>query len=64
MPYQHALVGDLMTAISEHQVEPLVGSPAGQGVVWSTNVEPVADVVNRLVIQANDALHRLTPTER
>ena len=61
MPYQHALVGDLMTAISEHQVEPLVGSPAGQGVVWPTNVEPVADVVNRLVTQANDALHRLTP---
>lgn len=63
MPYQHALVGDLMTAISEHEVEPLLGSPAGQGVVWSRRIEPVADVVHRLVAEANEALDRITPPD-
>ena len=35
MPYQHALVGDLFTAIEEHEVDALLHSPAGQSVTWS-----------------------------
>ncbi len=60
MPYQHALVGDLMTAIREHEVEPLVNSPAGQSVVWSTEMKPVAEVMATLVAEAGQALERLT----
>ncbi len=48
MPYQHALVGDLMTAIEEHEVDPLLHSPAGQGVTWSLELRSVAQVFQAL----------------
>jgi len=59
MPYQHALVGDLMTSIDEHEVEALLHTPAGQGVAWTTEMRPVADVVADLVEQAEAALRAL-----
>ena len=59
MPYQHALVGDLMTAIEEHEVDPLLHSPAGQGVTWSTERKSVFQVVRELGDQAMEGLERV-----
>ncbi len=52
MPYQDVLVGDLLGAIDEHGVEPLLHSGAGQGIGYASEVRPVASVMAELV---NDA---------
>jgi len=57
MPYQDVLVGDLLGAIIEHGVEPLLHSGAGQGIGYATKVRPVADVMTDLVTEAL-AAHR------
>ncbi|HEY5663462.1 MAG TPA: nitronate monooxygenase family protein [Ilumatobacter sp.] len=56
MPYQDVLVGDLLGAIDEHGVEPLLHSGAGQGIGYATEIRPVADVIARLVADAEAAL--------
>jgi NAD(P)H-dependent flavin oxidoreductase YrpB (nitropropane dioxygenase family) len=56
MPYQHALVGDLLTAINEHQVESLLYSPAGQGVAWTREQGSVREVLQTLTDDALTAL--------
>jgi hypothetical protein len=48
MPYQHALVGDLITAVLEHDVDSLLHSPAGQGVVWTRSMQTVNEVMEQL----------------
>ncbi len=58
MPYQHALVGDLMTAIEEHEVDPMLHSPAGQGVTWSKAKRSVAEVIEDLSAEALAGLER------
>jgi len=58
MPYQDVLVGDLLGAIDEHQVEPLLHSGAGQGIGYATEVRPVADVMGDLISEAQDAFAR------
>ncbi|MEM7094582.1 MAG: nitronate monooxygenase family protein [Actinomycetota bacterium] len=55
MPYQDVLVGDLLGAINEHEVEPLLHSGAGQGIGYATEIEPVADVMQSLVAEAEAA---------
>jgi len=55
MPYQDVLVGDLLGAISEHEVAPLLHSGAGQGIGYATEVQPVAAVMERLVADAEAA---------
>jgi len=55
MPYQDVLVGDLLGAIDEHGVEPLLHSGAGQGIGYATEVRPVADVMAELVAEAESA---------
>ena len=52
MPYQDVLVGDLLGAIIEHEVEPLLHSGAGQGIGYATEVQPVAQVMETLVADA------------
>ncbi|MEM9650958.1 MAG: nitronate monooxygenase [Actinomycetota bacterium] len=52
MPYQDVLVGDLLGAIDEHGVEPLLHSGAGQGIGYATDIRPVADVMAELVDEA------------
>jgi NAD(P)H-dependent flavin oxidoreductase YrpB (nitropropane dioxygenase family) len=59
MPYQHALVGDLIIAVEENDIEPLLTEPAGQSVAWCENVSTVADVVEELVEQTHEALSRM-----
>lgn len=56
MPYQHALTGELLAAIEEHQVAPLVYEAAGQSVAWFNELTTVAGVVARLVRETQDAL--------
>jgi NAD(P)H-dependent flavin oxidoreductase YrpB (nitropropane dioxygenase family) len=59
MPYQDVLVGDLLGAIDEHGVEPLLHSGAGQGIGYATEVRPVADVMATLIAEAEAAAARL-----
>jgi NAD(P)H-dependent flavin oxidoreductase YrpB (nitropropane dioxygenase family) len=52
MPYQDVLVGDLLGAIDEHEVEPLLHSGAGQGIGYASEVRPVATIMDELVADA------------
>ena len=56
MPYQDILVGDLLGAIDEHNVEPLVHSPAGQGIGWFNEARSVDEIMGSLVAEAQAAL--------
>ncbi len=56
MPYQDVLVGDLLGAIDEHGVEPLLHSGAGQGIGYATEIKPVATVMGELVTEAEAAI--------
>lgn len=55
MPYQDILVGDLLGAIDQHRVEPLMHVPAGQSVAYLTSPTTVAEVMGRLVSEADAA---------
>ena len=56
MPYQDVLVGDLLGAIEEHDIEPLIHSGAGQSVAYFNEVHPVADIMADLVAEADAVL--------
>jgi NAD(P)H-dependent flavin oxidoreductase YrpB (nitropropane dioxygenase family) len=56
MPLQDILIGDLLGAIDEHNVEPLMHSPAGQSVGYFNTVETVAQRIDRLMSEAQHAL--------
>ncbi len=58
MPYQDVLVGDLLGAIEEHDIEPLIHSGAGQSIGYFNEVRPVARIMDDLVRDAIDALAR------
>lgn len=59
MPYQDVLVGDLLGAIDEHGVEPLLHSGAGQGIGYASEVRPVAEVMATLVAEAENQISGL-----
>ncbi len=59
MPYQDVLVGDLLGAIEEHDIEPLIHSGAGQSVGYFNEVKPVAEIIAELNEGALQALARL-----
>jgi len=59
MPYQQVLIGELLTGVMEHEIEPLMYEGAGQGVAWCKEVSTVAQVVERLVAEAEEALAAL-----
>jgi NAD(P)H-dependent flavin oxidoreductase YrpB (nitropropane dioxygenase family) len=61
MPFQQALTGDLLAAVEEHEVAPLMYEAAGQSVAWLREIEPVAGVMERLLRETRAALHSLTP---
>ncbi len=56
MPYQDILVGDLLGAIHEHEVEALMHHPAGQSIAYSTERKTVARVVDDLGTEAAAAM--------
>lgn len=55
MPYQDILVGDLLGAIGEHEVESLMHTPVGQGVARFDRETTVAEVMEALVTEASSA---------
>jgi len=59
MPYQDILIGDLLGAIEDHHVEPLIHTPAGQGIAQFSEETTAAEVVRRFVADAEAALLRL-----
>ncbi len=60
MPYQDVLVGDLLGAIDEHGVEPLLHSGAGQGIGYASELKPVATVMGELVSEAEASIGGLS----
>jgi NAD(P)H-dependent flavin oxidoreductase YrpB (nitropropane dioxygenase family) len=59
MPYQQALIGDVLGSIAEHQIEPLVYEAAGQSVAWFNEATTVADVIGRLIRETETAFQDL-----
>jgi len=59
MPYQDILVGDLLGAIEQHRIEPLMHSPAGQGIAMFNEETTTAAVMAKLVAEAEAALTRI-----
>ncbi len=59
MPYQDILVGDLLGAIHEHQVAPLVHHPAGQSIAYVNELRSVDEVIQELVGQGESSLVKL-----
>ena len=60
MPYQDVLVGDLLGAIEEHDIEPLIHSGAGQSVGYFDEVRPVSVILNALRDDAIQAINGQT----
>jgi len=56
MPYQDMLVGDLLGAIDDHEIEPLMHYPVGQGVAWIRERRTVADIFAGLLEETRSAL--------
>ena len=63
MPLQDILVGDLLGAIERQEVTPLQHSPAGQGIALLREQTTVAEVMARLVREAEASLARLRGDE-
>ncbi len=56
MPYQDVLVGDLLGAIEEHDIEPLIHSGAGQSVAYFNEVQSVEKIMQGLVSETRQIL--------
>lgn len=61
MPHQDILVGDLLGAIQRQQIEPLMHTPAGQGVANFKQETTVAEIMEKLLAETQIALSRLRP---
>jgi NAD(P)H-dependent flavin oxidoreductase YrpB (nitropropane dioxygenase family) len=59
MPWQQALTGELLAAVEEHGIEPLVYEAAGQSVAWLRDEAPAAAIFAHLVRDTDSALARL-----
>ena len=59
MPYQDILIGDLLGAIEDHRVEPLIHTPAGQGIVQFQEETTVAELFQKFVAEAESTLARM-----
>lgn len=59
MPLQDILVGDLLGAIDEHEVQPLMHHPAGQSIAYFNQVRSVAEVMTGIVDEARASLDGL-----
>lgn len=60
MPYQQVLVGEIMAAVKEHRVEPLLWEAAGQSVAYVREISSVEDTMRRLIAETEEALARLS----
>ena len=59
MPYQQALIGQLLAAVEEHDIAPLVYEAAGQSVAWIDEIQPVSAVMARLVAEMQTSLNQM-----
>jgi NAD(P)H-dependent flavin oxidoreductase YrpB (nitropropane dioxygenase family) len=59
MPFQDVLVGDLLGAIEDHEVKPLMHYAVGQGVAWIRSRRPVAQIYRQLLEETRAALGAL-----
>lgn len=59
MPLQDILVGDILGAIDEHEITPLMHHPAGQSIAYFNEVQSVAQVIQGIVREAEASLARL-----
>lgn len=59
MPLQDILVGDLLGAIDEHEIRPLMHHPAGQSIAYFNEVRSVAEVMREIVDEACEGLARM-----
>ena len=59
MPFQDILIGDLLGAIDDYKVEPLIHTPAGQGIAQFHEETTVAEMMGRFVAEAEQALAAL-----
>ncbi len=59
MPFQDVLVGDLLGAIDDHEIEPLMHYAVGQGVAWIRERRTVAELYAALVAETHAALAAL-----
>ena len=55
-PYQSVLVGDLLGAIEEHDIEPLINSGAGQNIGYFDEVRTVKVAIYDLLKEASEVL--------
>lgn len=62
MPLQDILVGDLLGAIKEHRIEPLMHHAAGQGISYFNEVKSAEDVFKGLVQEVEQAVGRWKTT--
>lgn len=60
MPYQHILIDEFIDAVNEHDVEPLVHYPAGQGIGLISDTVPVADRLSALMSEMTAVMTELT----
>ncbi|MDX2203750.1 MAG: nitronate monooxygenase [Hyphomicrobiaceae bacterium] len=60
MPNQQVLTGELLAAINEHQIEPLMYTFCGQGVAYYDRLRSVPEIVERLVDETRQALAGLS----
>ena len=59
MPYQQVLVGEIMAAVREHRVKPLLWEAAGQSVAYVREIISVDETMRRLIDETEQALGRL-----
>ena len=59
MPYQQVLVGEIVAAVNEHRVKPLMWTPAGQSVPYLREVRTVDEIMAQLVDETEQALARI-----
>ena len=58
MPMQDVLIGDLLGAIEEHDIEPLIHSGAGQSIGYFNEIQPVRKIMSMLVEEATATLEK------
>lgn len=58
MPRQQVLTGELLAAIEEHRIAPLMYTFCGQGVSYFSELATVAEIVDRLTSEADATLAR------
>lgn len=60
MPHQQVLIGELMAAVREHRIAPLMWEAAGQSIAYFNELTTVAEVMDRITAEAESAAKRLS----